>query len=70
MPESKSILDTIIEEGIREKIKKERKAFLDDLRQFVDRLFEEDLEPKVVQQRLLDRIDDARSSCRAESRYY
>jgi len=68
MPE-KNLLEDIIETGINEKVRKAHNSFLDGLRRDIDEMFEQNLEPKVLREKILERIDNARCA-RCDSRYY
>lgn len=68
MPE-KNLLNDIIEAGIDEKIRKAHNNFLDSLRRDIDDMFEQNIEPKVLREKILERIDNARMA-RCDSRYY
>ena len=62
------LVNELLETGLQERLKRDRNSFLDQFRDSVENLFEQDLEPKVLREKLLQLIDESRMP--GYGRYY
>lgn len=62
------LFNELLETGLQERLKRERNSFLDHLRDSMENLFEQDLKPKVLREKLLELIENERMP--GYGRYY
>ena len=63
-----NLLNDLLALGLEERTRKSQNYFLEELRTFAENLFEEDVPPKVIKEKLLQHIDEL--IIHTNNRYY